>query len=154
MSGISKNSAHLLKIYFSNQYAYAQVMRMPGGHIVASASSIEKVRGRGQQHACVGSSPVFTSESSKRQRRWGTACGIWSLGQQDRLMAHWLQDLRTSMTSRANVAASQLVGQRLGERVVAAGVSSVHWDRKVGQRCHGRIKAVLEALQAHGVKLA
>ena len=50
-----------------------------------------------------------------------------------------------------NVEAAQKVGQAIAERALAAGVSSVVFDRG-GYLYHGRIKALAEAARAAGLK--
>ncbi len=42
---------HHLKIFLSNRYAYAQIVRVADGHIVAAASTIEKGLKEGLQSA-------------------------------------------------------------------------------------------------------
>jgi large subunit ribosomal protein L18 len=43
MSGkLHAQKLHSLKLHFSNKYSYAQIVRNSDGHIVASASTIEK----------------------------------------------------------------------------------------------------------------
>ena len=49
--------------------------------------------------------------------------------------------------------ASKLVGRRLAERAKAAGIGAVHWDRKRGQKFHGKIKELLQTMQAEGLPL-
>ena len=58
-------------------------------------------------------------------------------------------DLRTGATG--NAAAAAQVGQRLGERAKAAGISGVVFDRG-GYRYHGRVAAVAEAARAAGLE--
>ena len=41
----------------------------------------------------------------------------------------------------------------VAQRAQQAGVDAVHWPRKRGQRYHGKIAAMIEALRAQGVKL-
>ena len=45
------------------------------------------------------------------------------------------------------------MGAALAERARAKGITAVAWQRKHGQRFHGRIRALLEAMQSHGVPL-
>ena len=40
--------------------------------------------------------------------------------------------------------AASVVGKLLAERALAKDVASVHWDRKHGQKYHGKIKAVID----------
>lgn len=43
MSGLARAAKpFLLKIFLSNQHSHAQIMKMPGGYIVAAASTVEK----------------------------------------------------------------------------------------------------------------
>jgi large subunit ribosomal protein L18 len=52
----------------------------------------------------------------------------------------------------ANVDAAKSVGQRLGERAKAAGVTTVVFDRG-GFRYHGRVAAVAEGARESGLEL-
>ena len=49
-----------------------------------------------------------------------------------------------------NVEAAQLVGKTIAERAIAAGISSVVFDRG-GYLYHGRVKALLDATRAAGL---
>ncbi len=59
------------------------------------------------------------------------------------------KDARGGVT--ANVDAAKAVGQRLGERAKAAGVTTVVFDRG-GFRYHGRVAAVAEGARASGLE--
>jgi large subunit ribosomal protein L18 len=50
-----------------------------------------------------------------------------------------------------NVAAAQLVGKRIAEKAIAAGVDAVAFDR-AGYAYHGRVKALAEAAREAGLK--
>lgn len=50
-----------------------------------------------------------------------------------------------------NTGAATLVGKRLAEKALAAGISSVAFDRS-GFRYHGRIKALADAAREAGLK--
>src|SRR5690606_8381395 len=50
-----------------------------------------------------------------------------------------------------NVAAATLVGKRVAEKALKAGIAEVAFDRS-GFRYHGRIKAVAEAAREAGLK--
>jgi len=50
-----------------------------------------------------------------------------------------------------NVAAAALVGKRVAEKALAAGIAEVAFDRS-GFRYHGRVKAVAEAAREAGLK--
>jgi large subunit ribosomal protein L18 len=58
-------------------------------------------------------------------------------------------DLRTGSTG--NAAAASQVGQRVGERAKAAGITGVVFDRG-GYRYHGRVAAVADAARAAGLE--
>ena len=51
----------------------------------------------------------------------------------------------------SNVAAASLVGKRVAERALKAGIESVAFDRS-GYRYHGRIRALAEAAREAGLK--
>jgi len=59
------------------------------------------------------------------------------------------RDTRGGVT--ANVDAAKSVGQRVGERAKAAGVTAVVFDRG-GFRYHGRVAAVAEGARAAGLE--
>ena len=50
-----------------------------------------------------------------------------------------------------NVAAATLVGKRVAERALKAGIDSVAFDRS-GYRYHGRVRALAEAAREAGLK--
>ena len=50
-----------------------------------------------------------------------------------------------------NAAAAALIGQRIAAKAIAAGVSSVAFDRS-GYAYHGRVKALAEAAREAGLK--
>ncbi len=50
-----------------------------------------------------------------------------------------------------NVAAATLVGKRVAEKALKAGIESVAFDRS-GYRYHGRIRALAEAAREAGLK--
>jgi large subunit ribosomal protein L18 len=58
-------------------------------------------------------------------------------------------DLRAGATG--NAAAATTVGERVGERAKAAGITGVVFDRG-GYRYHGRVAAVAEAARAAGLE--
>lgn len=45
------------------------------------------------------------------------------------------------------------IGEAVAQRARQAGVDAVQWQRKRGQRYHGKVAALIEALKAQGVKL-
>ena len=59
------------------------------------------------------------------------------------------KDVRSGAT--ANVDAAKAVGQRIGERAKAAGITSVVFDRG-GFRYHGRVAAVADGARAAGLE--
>ena len=50
-------------------------------------------------------------------------------------------------------AAATVVGELLARRAQQAAVDGVCWERKRGQRYHGKIAALLTAMQSGGLKL-
>lgn len=56
-------------------------------------------------------------------------------------------------TGLACLQAASTVGAALAERAKAADISAVHWDRKHGQKYHGKIAAVIESMRNGGVSL-
>lgn len=65
------------------------------------------------------------------------------------------QDVRTQLAGKqgrgGNVDAAALVGKRIAEKALAAGIDSVAFDRG-GYRFHGRVKALAEAAREAGLK--
>ena len=55
--------------------------------------------------------------------------------------------------SRTDKKAAADVGTILATRAVAANVTQVHWDRRRGERYHGKLAALLDALKETGVQL-
>ena len=60
-------------------------------------------------------------------------------------------EVKTSVKHGGNVAAAALVGKRIAEKAIAAGVQSVAFDRS-GFRYHGRVKALADAAREGGLK--
>ena len=64
-------------------------------------------------------------------------------------------EVRAALAGKAglggNVAAATLVGKRVAEKALKAGIESVAFDRS-GYRYHGRIRALAEAAREAGLK--
>jgi large subunit ribosomal protein L18 len=64
-------------------------------------------------------------------------------------------EVRSELAGKAgaggNVTAASLVGKRVAERALKAGIESVAFDRS-GYRYHGRIRALAEAAREAGLK--
>lgn len=61
------------------------------------------------------------------------------------------KDLRGSLKNGGNVEAARLIGQRIAERALKAGITRVAFDRS-GYAYHGRVKALAEAAREHGLQ--
>jgi len=65
------------------------------------------------------------------------------------------QDIRSQLAGQqgkgSNVSAAALIGKRIAEKALAAGIDSVAFDR-AGYRYHGRVKALAEAAREAGLK--
>jgi large subunit ribosomal protein L18 len=61
------------------------------------------------------------------------------------------QELAGKSGKGGNIAAAALVGKRVAEKALQAGIGEVAFDRS-GFRYHGRIKAVAEAAREAGLK--
>ena len=61
------------------------------------------------------------------------------------------KDVRTSHPKGSDREAAALVGKRIAEKAVAAGVTEVAFDRS-GFSYHGRVKALAEAAREGGLK--
>jgi len=56
--------------------------------------------------------------------------------------------------SASNKEAGALVGSLIAERALGAGITGVEWNPKQsGQRYHGRIKAIVDAMRKSGLPL-
>lgn len=106
MAATLRNSVkpYHLKLFFSNLNTHAQIVRAADGHIMASASTVERV-------------------ASER------------------------------LSVRSDKAAATLIGELLAQRAKAAAIDSVSWQRKKGQRFHGKVEALLTAMQSAGLPL-
>ncbi len=60
-------------------------------------------------------------------------------------------ELKDAVKSTGNVEAASLVGRRIAEKAVGAGVTRVAFDRS-GFRFHGRVKALAEAARENGLQ--
>lgn len=58
--------------------------------------------------------------------------------------------VKSSVINSGNVDAARIVGRVLAERAIAAGVSSVAFDRS-GFKYHGRVKALADAAREAGL---
>jgi large subunit ribosomal protein L18 len=67
------------------------------------------------------------------------------------LEAEVRSELGGKVGAGGNVAAASLVGKRVAERALKAGIESVAFDRS-GYRYHGRIRALAEAAREAGLK--
>ncbi|GGI54840.1 50S ribosomal protein L18 [Oxalicibacterium solurbis] len=67
------------------------------------------------------------------------------------LEAEVRQQLAGQSGKGGNAAAAALIGKRVAEKALKAGISEVAFDRS-GFRYHGRIKAVAEAAREAGLK--
>jgi large subunit ribosomal protein L18 len=59
-------------------------------------------------------------------------------------------DVRKSVKNGGNVEAAALIGKRIAEKAVKAGVTTVAFDRS-GYKYHGRIKALADAARENGL---
>lgn len=60
------------------------------------------------------------------------------------------KELRSSLTGKSKVEQASLVGQLLGKRAKAAGITQVAFDR-AGYKYHGRVKALAEGAREAGL---
>ena len=60
-------------------------------------------------------------------------------------------EVRANVKHGGNMAAAAVVGKRIAEKAIAAGVESVAFDRS-GFRYHGRVKALADAAREGGLK--
>ena len=59
-------------------------------------------------------------------------------------------EVRKDLKSGANVEAATVVGKRIAEKAIAAGITHVAFDRS-GYKYHGRIKALADAAREGGL---
>lgn len=102
---MSSAGSGVLKLFFSNNNVYGQVVQQGRG-VVVSASTLEK-----------------TLKETFQGR------------------------------SRTDKKAAADVGAILASRAVAANINQVHWDRRRGEKYHGKIAALLDAVKETGVAL-
>ena len=102
---MSGTTTPLLKLFFSNQNSYGQIVQ-PGRGVLAAANTLEKA----------------------------------------------LRDTFQGR-SRTDKQAAADIGKILGSRAKAANVEQVHWDRRRGEKYHGKLAALLDALKEAGVQL-
>jgi large subunit ribosomal protein L18 len=62
------------------------------------------------------------------------------------------KDFRDSNASGGNVAAAAIIGKKVAERALAAGVTAVAFDRK-GYKFHGRVQALADAAREAGLDI-
>lgn len=55
--------------------------------------------------------------------------------------------------SRTDKKAAADVGAILASRAIAANVKQMHWDRRQGERYHGKLAALLDAIKQTGIQL-
>ena len=55
--------------------------------------------------------------------------------------------------SRTDKKAAADVGAILASRAMAANVKQMHWDRRRGERYHGKLAALLDAVKQTGIQL-
>jgi large subunit ribosomal protein L18 len=61
------------------------------------------------------------------------------------------KDVAAGLASRTNLEAAKKVGETIGQKAKAAGITSVVFDR-AGMRYHGRVKALAEAAREAGLE--
>ena len=61
------------------------------------------------------------------------------------------KDVRDAVKSTGNIEAASLIGRRIAEKAVDAGVTEVAFDRS-GFRYHGRVKALADAARENGLQ--
>ena len=66
---------------------------------------------------------------------------------------HAMRTCHRSTWCARTQAAATVVGELLAQRAQQATVDGVHWERKRGQRYHGKIAVLLTALKVGGVQL-
>lgn len=61
-------------------------------------------------------------------------------------------EIKSQISTGGNIGAAGMVGKKIAERAVAAGIVRVGFDRS-GFRYHGRVKALAEAVRENGLKV-
>jgi len=59
-------------------------------------------------------------------------------------------EVRKDLKNGGNIAAAAVIGKRIAEKAVAAGITTVAFDRS-GYKYHGRIKALADAARENGL---
>ncbi len=60
-------------------------------------------------------------------------------------------DIKSAVSNTSNVKAATEVGKKIAEKAIAAGVTTVAFDRS-GFKYHGRVKALADAAREAGLK--
>jgi large subunit ribosomal protein L18 len=60
-------------------------------------------------------------------------------------------DIKSALSATGNVTAAKAVGEAVAKKAIAAGVTSVAFDR-AGFKYHGRVKALADAAREAGLK--
>ena len=68
-------------------------------------------------------------------------------------MERALKDTFTGRSRTEKKAAAE-IGTILGSRIKAANLNTVHWERRRGEKYHGKIAALLEAVKGEGIQLS
>ena len=61
------------------------------------------------------------------------------------------REVRDAVKSTGNIEAASLIGRRIAEKAVGAGVTRVAFDRS-GFKYHGRVRALAEAARENGLQ--
>ncbi|CAK9865822.1 unnamed protein product [Sphagnum jensenii] len=63
------------------------------------------------------------------------------------------KDLRTELPSTGDVAAAATIAGLLAERLKLQDIPAISFELQKGERYHGKIKAFVDSLKAHGIQL-
>jgi len=137
-----------LLLFTSNRFNYAQVLRKVRRCRGYSLRSVIDVGAF--QHACF--TPYIMLSSlyyfSPLQQDGHIMCSASTIEKDIK------NKLASVSQSASNKEAGALVGSLIAERALGAGITGVEWNPKQsGQRYHGRIKAIVDAMRKSGLPL-
>ena len=155
---IAELKVNRLAVHRTNTHIYASVIG-PDANVLASASTLE-AEVRAQLAGQTGKGAKIAELKVNRLAVHRTNTHIYAsvigpdanvLASASTLEAEVRAQLAGQTGKGGNAAAAALIGKRVAEKALKAGVTEVAFDRS-GFRYHGRVKALAEAAREAGLK--